>query len=73
MRQARVRAKERDVKPITIYVTEDGVLKEIAKADEFSVPGIVSDLMKGRHKTVTLKKTAKFKSVSNRDPLEVVK
>ena len=73
MKQARVKATERDVKPITIYGKVDGVFKELAKVDELSLPAVATDLMKGRIREFLLKKTGTFKSVSNRDKVQVVK
>lgn len=73
--RAVVKAKERAGK-LTIYVKMKGdtVLKEHAKTDAegFLLLGVLSDLAKGRVKEVLIKPTAHFKSVSNRDKVQIV-
>jgi len=69
------KAKERAGK-FTIFVKMPGetVLKEHAKTDAEGIVllGVLSDLTKGRVKEVVIKKTANFKSVSNRDKVQIV-
>lgn len=66
-------AKDYDAKPVTVYIVDkDGTQREVTQVNEFTLPAVYAMVMRGTTKEVRLRRTGKYKGVSQRDKIQVV-